>query len=278
MAAKKKTAARTPKAASEEADTSIFEHFGLAETPAQGVQKATKTEKGADPALEAFEARMKALEDTLKDKDRTIAALLTNPATVVDTSALGRDDPAPGVDLKGLPDPVIDPEGHEKALSERISKAISDNIAHDRRARDAENRASSTQASRTENLWERFGDKYEDLAEDPDIVELAATKAAKAAEAKGMDLQRYIFGAGDTFLDDVATRVRGLRSKMGLDADDEPGGVGGASDEDEGEEEVRTQGIFGGVESGGKPAPGAKPPGGTMIDDLQAIQRRTGFF
>jgi hypothetical protein len=120
----------------------------------------------------------------------------------------------PKIDLSGLPDQLTDPQGYEKALDARVSAAISEKIAHMTAAQQAQEEEKQANAGRLKAIWDEFGEKYEDLAAFPEIIEVAATKVATKAQEKGIDVKRYMFGAGSTFIDDVAKEMNTRYCKL----------------------------------------------------------------
>lgn len=248
----------TKKKQTQDADLgSIFDHFE-AQNPGGGTGGEPKKTPEVD--LTALQAQITALSSRLEQSEATNRALLTQAPR---TEPVQQTTAPAGIDLKGLPDPIEESEKYGIMLAERIA-------AHTKAVTEAAQnsmRSEQSQEKQIEELWEGFGKKYSDLAEDQDRVEFAATKVAKEAKAKGMDVSKYMFVTRDQFYADVAKKHEELFGKPS-DGDDN----------DTPEEPDRTAGIFGGMESGGRPATGKQPPQGDMIKDLQDLQRKGGYF
>ena len=226
------------------------------------------TEKPAGPTMEDLLKQVSSLNERLDRAERTNLALMASPIQQVEQrQASATPKNIADIDMKGLPDPSEDPEGYAREVSARISKNVSEYTAASTTARANEDNT----AARAKALWDRFASKYEDDAKDQTRVEFAASKVAADAKAKGLDLNRYMFGPGsDMFIDDV-------KKKM----DEVFGARKGDEDEEDGEDEAdtgRTASIFGGMESSGRIDKKQKDEQGDMIKDLHDIQRKTGFY
>lgn len=227
------------------------------ETPEEKAQTA-KASGQQSPDLAALQAQIAKLSQDLDTQRSTNMALLTQP--IIETPAA-----APQLDMTKLPDPTIDPEAYASEVARRTTAYIGQ--VDQQRQRGAQQ--AQTKNSRVEALWDDFGSKYEAYAGDPEKVEYAATKVAQRAQKRGMDVDKYVFGASSVFMADVAAEMDKLWGKP-EEADDLPD-----------EEDNRTAGIFGGQESGGKPAKGEEARSAfqpnSMFGDVQAWQAKTGF-
>jgi hypothetical protein len=105
-------------------------------------------------------------------------------------------------------------------------------------------------------------------------------------EARGGDPYRYTTGTQDLFFSDLDKRLREKYGKL-VDDTEEPseedalvahGRREGAGKPLDGDDDGRTAGIMGGLESGGRPNGAGKPKNGDFIQDLQQIQGKSGFF
>jgi hypothetical protein len=189
----------------------------------------------------------------------------------------------PQVDTSGLPDPITDPEGFNKGLNDRISRAVE--TAQRNVSIEQSNQQSIQQ--RADALWEDFSEKYPWLKDKQDLVEFVAGKVAQRAQGKGLDLSRYMFVTPDLFFGDV---IKGL-GDLGVTqpSDEDPDGASGDTPATaqgapqrpaQGSEPPdRTAGLFGGQDSGGRPAKGAEQDTpGDMLKDLKDLQRASGYF
>ncbi len=143
---------------------------------------------------------------------------------------------------------------------------------------------------KVDGLWEDFGDLYPDY--DQERVEFAAGKVAEKAKRKGIDVEKYMFVTSERFIKDTAKEYERLFGVPEEDDDDtsipkrtrkaKPARDGQTRNrrvrDDNDDDDGRSASIFGGQESGGRP--GRREPNDelNMIDDIQALQRKTGFF
>jgi hypothetical protein len=163
---------------------------------------------------------------------------------------------------------VADPEAYNLEINRRMDARIDQvvtSVSDKFKPQENDN-------SRVDALWEEFAEEYEDYAEHQDRVEFAATKVVQRASKKGVNLDAYMFTTSDQFFQDV---TREMDKTFPKPVKEEPK-LEQKGPEDG--EELRTGGIFGGAESGGKPAAGAKDDGGDLLTDLQDLQKASGFF
>ena len=197
--------------------------------------------------------------------------------------------------MDGLPDPVTEPDKYNQEVERRFNAAL------EARSLAASQRAEAESASQQQSnaLWSQFSELYPDWAEDQEKVRFAAEAVINAAKAKGLDTEAYITTFSSQFCKDVASKLEQTFGPLESDEDDgdedvDDGFDEGFGEDDDGfEDEVprnrsrkvdpndddgRTAGIFGGMESGGRPARGKTEPKGDMITDLIDVQRKSGFF
>ena len=244
--------------------SSILDHFGVGDVAKEPVKK----DEPKAPDVDALIARMDRLETDNQTLQQSNLALMSTPRQQYEPLP-APVAATPGI-MEGLPDPVSEPEGYGKELERRIVDRIDSGIAQKSSALDQQQKTSG----RIEALWGEFNEhpKYKDYAENVDQVEFAATKVAKRAEAKGLNIDKYMFTTSEQFFSDIAVEMDKTFPKAPVDdkKGDEP--------KDKGEEEERTGGIFGGVESGGKPVQDTKAEAGDMLEDLTDLQRKTEYF
>lgn len=262
------------KVVQEEAIGSVFESLGVPDPDAG--RKAKGTGEGENPDMKAMMAQITALGKQVESLQGAQMAMLSVPSV---PQVAPQPKEAPKVDLTGLPDQITDPQGYEKALNERISAVISAKLEHLSAAQQAQASRQKQHDDRIAALWDDFGERYSDLAMHPDIIEVAATKVITKARKRGLDVDRYMFGPGSSFLDDVAremkTRYGKLLAPEGKGADEDAEDEG----DDDGEQaDARTDGMFGGAAPGAKPAEGKKQAPGDLLDDLKGLQRISGMF
>lgn len=225
------------------------------------------TEKGGgkDPQAELL-AQIATLTQRVERAEATNMALMTQ-APVQHT----KQEPfqAPALDVSKLPSPIEDPSGYAQALQAHTQSVVSAYLTNAQ----GQNSAESDQKNRLEKLWGRFEDKYEDYAGNQERVEFATLQVANEARARGLDLNRYMFGASDQFLDDVAKKMDTIFGKPNAKEEEED------EKTERNSPDGRTGGIFGGMESGGKPARGRQTDdGGDMIKEIHDIQIKSGFY
>jgi hypothetical protein len=228
------------------------------ETPEE--KEATAKAAGKDDAttLAQLQAQIAKLTTDLDNQRQTNTALLSQPLVQVQPQA-------PQIDMKNLPDPTLEPEAYASEVARRTTAYI----GAVEQVRSAQAQAAGQQNGRVDQLWEDFGEKYPQYADRADQVEYAATKVAQQAQKRGLDVNKYIFGASSVFMADVAKEMEKVFGKSGVedDEDDEP--------------DNRTAGLFGGNESGGKPVKPEDPRSAfqphSMFGDVQAWQAKTGF-
>jgi hypothetical protein len=229
------------------------------ETPEE---KAETAKASAAPAadLAALQAQIAKLSGDLDQQRQTNMALMAQP--------LVQAAPAtPKMDMTNLPDPTLDPEAYAREVANRTTAYI----GAVEQVRQAQSAGAAQSNQRVEALWEDFNAKYPQYAEHADRVEFAATKIAQRAAARGLDVNKYIFGASGVFMADVAAEMDKTFGKPEVEDPD-----------DDGADDGRTGGIFGGNESGGKPTKVDEPnragfQPNSMFGDIQQWQAKSGF-
>lgn len=187
-----------------------------------------------------------------------------------------------------LPDPAVDYEGYEQALTQRIELRN----ANAQKKAEFNSQRERKQNDQVEDLYSAFTDKYPDYSEDRERLDFISLKLAKQAQKRGVDVSRYMFVTQDKFMSDVVNEYNKIFGEPETDDNDDDQDNRRATSraaprtrarnrnrQEEGDV-GRTSGVFGGAESGGRPSRSRnnEEDGASMIDDLQAIQRRTGFY
>lgn len=252
--------------------------FG-APTAQQFEPDPSEREEEEDPRFAAMEKRMADLQSALEESQRTSMALLTQPPKFENNQQLQPQK-------FDLPDPALDPEGYR----EGVRKQVAADIEFDRARNNTQQTRQKDLEDKVNGLWEDFNEAYPDM--DQEKVEFAATSVIKKAKRRGLDAERYMFVTQDKFIGDVAkeyVRIFGeeepsedndpVPAKRGRPANDpaprrNASRRNGPTNDDVG----RTGGVFGGQESGGRPGKLETDEGPNMLDDMQAFQKRTGFF
>lgn len=228
-------------------------------------EDAAKAKAAADAAnppltMETLQAQVAALQAQLDQRQTDMMAMLSTP-----TSAAAVPPKVEALNTDGLPDPTADPDGYAKEMMARTMKVIESQRNYDQWVAEQQSDAQTRNAA----LWQDFQSNYPDYAGDFDKVEIAATRVAKRAAARKIDVEKYMYGQSDRFMKDVVKEMETFFGKPAkADPDDTP---------DDDEPEIRTAGMFGGNESGGKPAKGAEGPDADPFKDVRDFQMRTGF-
>jgi len=189
--------------------------------------------------------------------------------------------------LEGLPDQTEDPEGFAKGMNLRMNETLKANIAALTAHQVAEQAALTAQGNRGDQLWSDFQESYfEKLEADlPDTitdvtpyVETAA-KAVAARAVRGVAdpaqkarmLDSLMYGTPTRFMEDVFKETEKVLSPLRTPAEGEgaPGAPGAAH---------RTGGIEGTTAGVKKSRANQEEEGGTLVGDIQDIQRASGFF
>lgn len=279
----------TKKPRKQEVDEQMFE------TPVAQMFDDVDNEEGKvveqDDRYEVLAKQIAELQRANEEIQRANMALLQNPSWGSQTEFQPQlEDP----NKIELPDPAIDPAGYSEANLRRL-RVQNEN---DRRLREADDRKKKTVEEKAEALQEAFAAKYPELALDQEKLDFVSVKVAQDAQKRGVDVQRYMFLTTDKFLDDVAKRyVKVFGEPEPLEDDDydieedrsnnlrreasasRRRNSRRRSRQEDDDVVSRTSGIFGGNESGGRPGRSRDDDRGPdMIDDLHAIQRKTGFF
>lgn len=251
-----------------EDNTSIFDHFDNMTKNSSQENTQSKEDKG--PSVEDLMQEIAGLKAKQDELSRTNMALMSA------TPQVQQYTPPQATQIKDedLPDPTLYPAQYAAALEERTKKNIDAYFNQQNQKLQQEHAADKVY----DDIWNTFSSKYEDYADDPDKVEYAATLVIKEAARKGLDVKRYMTQATDQFVDDVKARMDVVFGPI-RDEDDAaenmPRNRRRTADD---EEPVRTAGVFGGLESGGRPAKGADADKSDMIKDIHDLQRKTGFF
>jgi hypothetical protein len=260
----------------------------IAETFEDNDVRDIKTEE-KDDKYEALAKQLANLQSEMAETQRANMALLSQNT--------GRSQVETFTEVKpesvALPDPALDPDGYDRALAQRQNIRAE----NQRRQNDIQARRQQEASDKVADLWENFQEKYPNIADDQDRIDFIASSLAKQAQRRGLDLERYMFVTADKFMDDVANKYYEVfgepEGDNENDLEDAPRQRRSSSRDDtrrpsrrrdrqENEPVGRTSGVFGGNESGGRPGGRGREDdderGPDMIDDIQQLQLKTGFF
>lgn len=265
-------------------DTDIFARLGLDDDAKERDEGADDgQEPGEEGKIAALEARLTAQQKELDRVSRTNTALMsTAPTFGVQPQGQGADGD-PEISMEGLPDPVTDAQAYHRELSKRIAASIRAQTERDNEERRAMEAAEATRNARTDALWEEFAQGHPELAEQKDLVSVCAAQVVQKAINRGMDPDKYMFGASEQFFADVEGEVEKRFGKALKAMKAEKGKKGEEDEQDDGtpahiREANRALGIQGGVSSGGQPGRGREEPRGDLVEDLHKVQRKLGLY
>lgn len=224
----------------------------------EGEKKVPDQGEKLDALFKELEAMKRQNQDLRKD---VLRLSLIGPAEE------DREPAIPEVDMSDLPDMYQDPEGFKQGYASRVAAAARANPGPQRRERNVD------------ELWNQFRSSYPEVAANPEMVEVAVKKAMSKGEAKGYDMQRYMFGHPEMFFEDIIDEHNrifgGAHSKAeGKEAPSEKG----KKEEAAQEEAEMAWGIFGAYQPAGKA--GAEAEGealGSVSSDLKSLQRAAGI-
>lgn len=255
--------------------------FGVPSFPDIGVDQdetlqesgETKGKKGGEDAnaalLASLQQQVSGLIASNEELKRTNLALMSSPGGVTagDTTVT-----APKFDMTGLPDPGLEPEKYAEAVAQRASQFVAAQQEANMRANSRRN----DQENRVQTLWNDFTSQYEDY-DNLERIDFVAQKVVSDMRSRGVDPEKYMFGAKETFFKDVTKKYDEIFGKPGEETDDDTGA--GTTRSNDGDDVSRTAGIFGGLESGGGRSAGAdNTPKSDMLSEIQERQRKSGFY
>jgi hypothetical protein len=259
---------------------------GMLEAPFAQTFPEDKVEaKDDDPRIKEieskFEERMRLMQERLEEVNRVNMQLMSQPVVQAEV------DDIPKPQHVDLPDPVADP----KAFAEAIRHNAIQDFEYDQRVKAKRSNKAQSEKDKAKELWDDFATEYPALAGDQKRVEFAANLVAEKLQRRGVDVARYMFINRDRFFEDVSKEYANNFGEVEVDEEGE------AFDEDRGsqsgrerkprrgrprrersEEVDRSVGMFGGQESGHRPAARSEEQQGDMISDMMDMQRKSGFF
>lgn len=223
------------------------------------------------------EANKGLVADRKKDHDLTMSLLSTPASGPPAVIAAAPDTGVSAADLSALPDPVEDPKGYSNALNKLIADSVSTQIASFQDETDEKANADNTRALQVNSLWGRFQKANPELAKHEALVKVAAQGVVEDAIAKGIDGEKFMFGAGSgRFLEEVAESVTATIAAIRGDGKDE-------KKDDEEKQPDPALGVLPGmpVASGGGDPEAEKEAGdgkGGLLAEMKAGQEASGFF
>lgn len=221
----------------------------------------------AEPSVADLLKQIADIGKQLDEVRQTNMALMAQPPAYA--NAMQREEPVSEgpATIPPMPDPVTDPDGYRQWLGSTIATSVGTAI----NAYAQQQYQAQTAEQQADALWDRFSSQHADVAKHPELVQVAVSQLRSDLVAKGVDVKRYMQVQGDKFLADVAARVKTDYAPMFQGTIE--GGPAGS------QPVSRTAGVFGGAEGGGGvPAAGGAAAPGSMASELQAMQKKDGYF
>jgi hypothetical protein len=213
--------------------------------------------------------RLGAINERLDQQERETAM-----ADTMRSTEPSQPRAAPKLNLEGLPDPVSNPKEYGQVLAERTLtyKNEMDTFAQQK----------PQMLGDPDALWEDFQNEFPEYAENNNRIRFATSEVASRLAKRGVDVQKFmftkpeqlfklitdeydhVFGSPVEEEEEVeAPAPRKRRAKQEVTEDD---GDDGRTD------------VLGAGELPGAPGSKRQGPQPGLIEDLQAIQRKTGYF
>lgn len=240
--------------------------------------------KGRDePSVEDLISQLAEMNQRLDRQERESAMSDTvRPASPVQTTVAAPQ--APQLNLEGLPDPVTDAKGYGAELAKRTVQYQNEMTAFN-----AQRNAPKAAPYDVNELWNDFQDAYPEYIGNEKGLSFAVGEVAKRLAKKGIDVPRFMATKSETMFKMITEEydeIFGSPTDHDDDQEQEPAprkrgrprkaDVEGSDDVDDGDD-GRSESVLGaGAQPGTRQGP-QKAPGG-LIEDLQAIQRKTGYY
>lgn len=222
-------------------------------------------EKAADPQVTALLAQIAALQE----QSRLTAEASLRASTVDPVKA---PVPPAAVSYENMPDPTIDPEGYGKELQTRITRQLQAQQAYETEVRVQTGNKQAVQ----DDLWSDFQENFEEYAEDEARIGFVTEQVAKRYQARGVDVGRFMVQNKERFFADITKEYDKV---FGAPTDDDDTPVV-QSQTALSDPPSRTGGVFGGQESGGRPAPtgAAAEDKDAFTKELRSYQSKSGYY
>lgn len=284
-----KPISRRPRTQAQEPDNefhsdSIFDVLG----PDGGTPEPKRQTRNAqaEPSVADLMAKLQAQQDRIDSFERSsaMATSYSQPAVQVQQSVAIKE---PVLNLEDLPDPVTNAKEYAGAIAQRT-------IAYQRDMADyAKKTTAATQAPKLgdpDALWEDFTEQHPEYVEDDSRIKFATAEVVARLAKRGVDVQKFMYTHSDQMFKQITDEYDKVFGSP-QDTDDgqeieplndsrppqRPRQAARRMDQDDGDD-GRSESIMGGGDRPGVrqgPA-GSKSKG--LIDDLQDIQRKTGYF
>lgn len=179
-----------------------------------------------------------------------------------------------------LPDPALDPKTFTQEYHRRSSAYHEALRTYDKAVEEARSSYQATGEARANSLVAQFQEKHPDI--DVDAAKLAAEKVIGRLKSRGLDVDKYVYGATELFFEDLVAEHTKMVEKWTKKPGDVASGAGQAGiaprNESPEAEFLRTGGIAGGSQAGGTSGGSASVKLESIGDMMDAAQRKTGLF
>lgn len=260
--------------------------------PTPGVDRKRGPQEGANDLKDTLKALKDFTEAQVK-RDKDYKDIFAGLQGLVKPAARQEQAPVfPTLSLDDLPDPIRESDKFKKDLAARTQKFTEAAVLATAQTISQKQGQNQDYNSKIEDVWNQFNAKYKDFAEQDDIIQVQTQKLLKEAENRGVDMDTYVFGNTEKFIDELGGRVQKRLESLGwkakaadgetdLSESAEPakGLETNADREDAGRTSVFQGGDFGtlGGVSKGKAKKDESLTGG-LVDELKASQRRMGIY
>ncbi len=255
-----------------------FQGLGFANIGDEPVDDSAPAQKQAgNPEIDALRAQVEELtRESRRSQDRLIQALAGRgePAAPAQRESFA---PQVDIDLSDLPDMSMDRDGFNKKLAEKIKSASVAAAVQTTGAAQREQQARSARDASFDSLWSDFQTRNPDLAKYDDIVEKQAKNLIDNAMSRGMDVDRYVLGNRDQFLEDVADATASRLEALGIALPDSGAGDFPATRATRSGAN-RTAGTFGGGRSRAVAPKEAAAKPSSLSDELKDVQRKMKYL
>lgn len=280
-------------------DKGILDILGIADPDKKGSEKKAPAQgEDTDARIKALVGTIEGLSGRMEQMQGDFMRLATGGAAQI---AVPEAPKMAEVSFDGLPDQTEDPEGFAKGLNTRVNDTLRANMKALSEHQVAQASAVNATSARSDQLWSDFQSGYFEKLEAnlPDTVSdvtpyvetAAKTVAAKAVRGisdpvqKARVLDNLMYGQPTRFMEDVFAEADRVLGPLRVKSEGEGEGKGGdgpspeqmAAANAQGEPN-RTAGVDAGRASSSPQKSEEEIKAGTLVGDIQDIQRATGFF
>lgn len=263
---------------------SIFDVLG----PDGGTPSPKRETQSAktEPSVADLMARLNAQQEQIERFERSTAMATSY---VQPQTQIAREQPKePTLNLEDLPDPVTDAKAYAGAIAQRTI-AYQQAMGNYTKVKETANQPAKL--GDPDALWEDFTEQHPEYVEDDSRIKFATAEVVAKLAKRGVDVQKFMYTHSDQMFKHITDQYD---KTFGSPLEQEEDSAGEdtrfqeqrtaprrpsraqARDDDDGDD-GRSESIMGGGDRPGvRQGPKGKERG--LIDDLQDIQRKTGYF